>query len=207
MKASLSETVVMEWNWAKIPTYNTLDSHPFVLHIQQASGSVLVVIKIIAQKMAKRQKVLCKIYFSKNFWNQLPTEISLTISNTVRRKRRLWKVFWIFWLKIVTKEMRLPQRPTKATAKSRTPSSRKVNMPWNPSSFPSSILWNYKLLKMDKLPPLSEIENKMKWKPFWVRFIELSSVRRVSQSSSCGVSRRNVSIPTRRDGGHWTHGL
>ena len=27
---------------------------------------------------------------------------------------------------------------------------------------------------MDKLPPLSEIENKMKWKPFWVRFIELS---------------------------------
>ena len=65
---------------------------------------------------------------------------NLTISNTVRRKRRLWNVFWIFWLKMVTKEMKLPQRPTKATAKSRTPSSRNVNMPW--TSLSSRILWN-----------------------------------------------------------------
>ena len=34
---------------------------------------------------------------------------SLTMSKVVRRNSKLWKVFWTFWLRIVTKEIMLPK--------------------------------------------------------------------------------------------------
>ena len=62
------------------------------------------------------------IEFLYNFIEKAP----LTISKIERRKSRLWKVFWTFWLKIVMNEAKLPTSPTRATMRRTIPSKMNV---------------------------------------------------------------------------------
>ena len=50
------------------------------------------------------------------------------MSNTERRRRRLWKVLWTAWVERMTKEKMLPTSPKMATTARRTPPRRKLNV-------------------------------------------------------------------------------
>ena len=74
------------------------------------------------QAMKQLRQIISALHFQSPFFSYFVAVCwDLTMSNRVSRKRRLWKVFWTFWLNIEMKETRLPVSPTSATISRTTP--------------------------------------------------------------------------------------